>query len=231
MEKIKEEIPNHNDNKLRAKLDFVDDENKGINIVVVLGSSWEDFKEGEHPELSTDSKLRTLAAGVLASEKDISQLIFAGGRTAGPENPSEAQEMKRYLKENFSNLEVSIKLDSESFDTIENAKFVNEIAGKTDLSKVFVVTNEYHRERVSAIFEYVGMPVEVVAAEDVLRRTYQKDKGENYYPYKKFIEQHLNSGEIKRKEFLEVGLRVINKLDPEGRLLTSLAKKLRHAEE
>ncbi len=245
MSEMKSEIPkgaiSAKGNKIKARLaqiEKLDDEEKpgSFNIAVILGGSWEPRKEGERLELSVNSKLRTLAGGVLASEGKVSEIIFTGGKTAGVENPSEAQAMADFLKLNFPNLKVPVELDSESFDTIENAKFVKKIVDKVDLAKVLVVTNDFHLARTLAIFDHVGMSVDAISAESILLKTYhwhqtEKSGKVNHYPYKRFIERHLKSGEMKKKRIVEVGLRAITKIDPEGKLLTALAKKLRRGDE
>ncbi|MFA5158276.1 MAG: hypothetical protein WC451_03790 [Patescibacteria group bacterium] len=66
---------------------------KNVTIGVVLGSGFVLDKEGHPIKLNLDAKVRTLAAGMIAQERMVSELIFTGGKIAGPEYPAISEAM------------------------------------------------------------------------------------------------------------------------------------------
>ena len=170
--------------------------------------------------LTLDSKLRALAGGLLAREGMVNELILTGGKTAGPGNPSEADALKSYLLKKYPDLaNFPIRLEETSVDTTESAKSVAEMLGGDSKKPVLLITNDYHVLRASRDFQNQGLTIEEIPAETIV----SKRSGH----HERFIQEYLRSCKTKKKQAIEVALRGIMKLDPEGKLLTMLAHKLR----
>lgn len=198
-----------------------------FDIAAVLGGGWREHIKGEKPKLSVDSRLRTIAAGIIASKGKIGELILSGGKTAGKDFPSEAETMQEYLLEKFPELSnFPIILDEESFDTIENAKFTSELMKEKGLESALLITNNYHILRANRNFKRSEVEASPLPAEEIIKESDRK-----YHLYKNFVRKYLSSCDVKKKTAIEVVLRGITAIDSDGKLLTALAKKLRHGDE
>lgn len=90
--------------------------------------------------LSLESKMTALAAGQMYVEGKAGKIIFSTGETAGkdPEGnpyPTEAEEMKRFMRIFFPKdviPESAIELESQSFDTAGNAEEVKKCFKKKE---------------------------------------------------------------------------------------------------
>jgi len=193
---------------------------KNFNYAVVLGGGLTINSDSKVAELTLDSKLRVLAAGLIASEGRANNLILSGGKTAGPDQPSEAEIMKLYLLHEYPNLSnFPIRLEEESIDSIENARFTSEILKDNKEESILLITSDYHMLRASRDFQGQGLNIEKLPAEGIV----SEHSSEN----EKFIRTYLKSQGIKKKQVVELALRQMMKLDPKGKLLTLLARKLR----
>lgn len=201
-------------------------ETEHFDVAAVLGAGFRSVENGQ-AKLTIDSRLRAIAAGIIASEGKASELIFSGGKTSGQEYPSEAEAMRDYLLVRFPELrDFPITLDEESIDTSQNAEFTSKVMKDKGLESALLITNEYHMLRSSRNFERKKVDVEPLPAEEVIEGADPK-----YHLYKNFVDKYLNSYDIKKKKAVEVVLRGIMAIDPDGKLLTALAKKMRHGEE
>lgn len=193
---------------------------KVFDFAVVLGGGMLINPDSDTPELTLDSKLRVLAAGLIASEGRANNLILSGGKTAGPDHPSEAETMRIYLLREYPNLSgFPIRLEEDSVDSVENAKFTSEILKDNKGEPILLITSDYHMLRASRDFQGQGLNIEKLPAEEIV----SEHSSEN----EKFIRTYLKSQGIKKRRITELALRGIMKLDPEGKLLTMLARKLR----
>lgn len=185
---------------------------------IVLGGGMKADPNGQLIGLTLDSKIRVLAAGTLAQQGLATEIVLSGGKTAGADNPSEAQEMQRYLLRKFPELKkFPVKLEQLSIDSIENAK---NVAGLIDQNQpAILITNRYHMLRASHNFQKQGIEIEELPAEQIV--------SERSKHHEKFIREYLQSCDIKKKEAIELALRATVRIDPSGKLLTALAHKLR----
>jgi len=200
-------------------------EKNGIfKAVIILGAGTRPDLEGNITHLSFDSKLRVLAGGTIASQGKAESIILTGGRTAGKDNPSEAEVMKVYLLKKFPELANFPITDLESsYDTRGNAKEVAEMLGDNIEGNILLITNGYHMLRAKRDFNKEGLKVSEISAESIVSQRSEH--------HERLIEEYLQSYDVKKKEAIEIMLRGIDKIDSEGRLLTALAKMLRHGEE
>lgn len=208
-----------------------------FDVAVILGAGTRPDSEGGMTKLSVDSKLRTISAGILATQGKVGELILTGGKTAGPDNPSEAELMKQYLLKKFPNLDsFPVIIEDSSFDTVENAKLVTEMLGENYQGSVLLITNDYHMLRARRNFEHHGLEIIESPAENIITNNsaprYKTD-GLTRLPdhREEFIRKYLNSCDMKKKRIVEDALRAIMKIDPDGKMITSLAHILRHGNE
>ena len=128
--------------------------------------------------------------------------------------------MKAYLLEKFPDLEdFPVRLEKTSMDSVENAKLVTEMLGDDSEGTTLLVTEDWHMLRARQNFQRQGITVEEVPAETIV-----SDRSSHH---EKFIQDYLRSSGTKRKQATELALRGMMKIDPQGRLLTTLACKLR----
>lgn len=194
---------------------------KPYNTVIVLGGGWKKGFEGE--KLGMDSKIRALAAGKMFEEGLVTQIILAGGKTAGEDKSSlsESEGMQEYLLRKFPEISTdSILLEEESKDTSGNAENTLKIMEKYKIEgPVVLLTSEEHIKRAVKIFHNYGLDVkEGIPAEDQLRGRSTR--------HNKFIEKLKKSISLKDKT-REVFLRGLLIIDRKGRIPRYIAKKTR----
>ncbi|MCX6809674.1 MAG: YdcF family protein [Candidatus Berkelbacteria bacterium] len=183
---------------------------------IVLGGG---FRKDKLEVLTMESKMRTLAAGILAQEGKIGRLIFTGGKTSGSEI-SEAQAMKDYLLEKFPNLaDFQIGTEGESFDTIENARNVAKQMADTGESSALLLSNATHIPRSQETFERFGIETDGISAEELI--------GERSPAHQRLAESYQSSARNKKQIVIESILRGVAKVDPDGKLISQLARTLR----
>lgn len=211
------------------EIDFHPEEESGepeqkfdFAVVLAAGLRFNEASGRYVPDI--DSQMRTLAAGTIAQEGNIGQLIFTGGKIFGPEAPSMAEAMKEYFLRKFPDLDLPILLEEKSFDTIENARFVKDLIG--DEASILLITNQYHMLRAHRNFQKQGVEVVDSPAEEVVRRRLSRHGKD--LNHEKFIQDYLRSCNVMKKRAVESVLRGILRVAPDA--LTRIAKVLRHGE-
>lgn len=145
-----------------------------FDALVVLANYWEKgpprpLPERWSPTLSFDSRLRARAAGELHRTGKFYKIIISGGRTAGPQFPSEAQALQDYLVKRYSDIPAeSIVLEEESFDSVENVEKVIPLIQSSNCRNVAVLTSAYHLPKAEKIFFQQGVNVWGFSAEEIL---------------------------------------------------------------
>ena len=121
-------------------------------------------------ELSVESKMAAVSAGLLYLAGKTEQIIFTGGKTAGEQFPSEAQAMKDYMKATFQDAipDSVIRTEDQSLDTVENAKAVKGILEQNPDQKVGYITVDYHLQRARETFSRQGLGGEWMVSNEIL---------------------------------------------------------------
>lgn len=185
-------------------------------VGVLLGEQFKDL--GTANALTVDAKIRTLAAGMLAENGKIGELVISGGRIAGLDKPSIAAGMKEYLLKKFPTLSgFPITLEEDSIDTSENAEYVAEILAQKEARNAVLITSFSHMRRAEKLFREYGIDVYDMAAEYELA-------GRSHH-HKKFIEKYLGSGYEIKKELVEAMIRSLMVVDRSHALIRSIARK------
>jgi len=205
---------------------------KKFNAVVALGKNWEFAMGGKRVFLSLESRITALAAAELYLEKRIKCIIFSGGETAGndPQGnpyPSEAEEMKKYLRIFFSEEEIpdrAIILEVNSFDTAGNAEEVKKVIRKRNLKAICLLTVALHMPRAKKLFGNYGIKItETFSSEEIL-------KGRNEF-YDKLVGDYDWSTRYIAELIKEtVGVGLVNTIDPKGEILRKVTAITRHRE-
>jgi uncharacterized SAM-binding protein YcdF (DUF218 family) len=130
-------------------------------------------------EVTVDgARLRPLAAWLAVAHHGAAPLLgFAGGRTAGPDAPSEAASMRRFVeteafRARYGRLGRSqparIVLEDESTTTDGNVARILDLARRHGWGRVLLVTSQYHVARTALLAELKGLSADVVAAEAIV---------------------------------------------------------------
>lgn len=99
--------------------------------------------------------LRLEYTAYLAKQYPNKIIVVSGGLDNGKQN-SEADVMARVLKQEFQ-VTNPIIIEGKSRNTDENAKFVAQILKKLQIYNVVVVTQAFHANRATALFEKYGL--------------------------------------------------------------------------
>lgn len=203
---------------------------KPYDCVVVLGKNWEEYpgsgtaaadKKVGRIKLSVESKITALAAGEMYVSGVVKKILFSTGHTAGSDFPSEAAEMKRFMKERFPRIPgENIILEEKSFDTPSNAKEVKKIIKKYGFKKLALLTTKAHMLRADKLFKNFGIKVDDFYSEEEAKKISSH--------YRKFIEGYSKSPRIKIEELKELLLRQFIILDPKGKFLEKVTRRIRH---
>ncbi len=202
-------------------------------VIIALGKNWKEYPPNSIPpnwslELSLESEITALATGILWHERGCADnIIFSTGKTAGKNWPSEACKMRDYMKEHYPNIPDNlITLEEVSIDTVGNAEEVQKLLPETILQNVILVTVGYHMSRSKKIFNKIlrkkGYAVYPVVSEDVLLGSSAQ--------YWDLVEKFQKSRARKIESVKEFILRMILRVDPDGKMLRKITKRLRHAE-
>lgn len=205
-------------------------------IFIVLGKNW----QSKDPlVLSADSKISVLALICLLQEAikqghNIS-VIFCTGHTAGAENMSEAEAMKKFFEEKCEEEEyklvdltnVTILLEEDSLDTLGNAKEVKKsfFSQIDDADKIILITVSYHMKRSKDIFESIlGRKICPVNADELVEDPELRIPIEDrlFICHRKETFDFVCIEPI--KEFI---LRSIRVFDRQGKFIYWLVKKIR----
>ena len=140
-----------------------------MKYIVGLGNGMVILK-GNILDLSPESKITALAAGVLYKEEIGEKIIFSGGHTKGPTRESEARKMQELIRNKFPDIpEEDILMEETSLDTAGNAFAVKKVLPEN--SKVILLSFAYHLPRARRIFKNFGIiPEEVYASDKVLKK-------------------------------------------------------------
>lgn len=201
--------------------------NKPYDCVIVLGKNWEEypdnnFSDDKKPiELSVESKITSLAAGEMYSTGLVKKILFSTGHTAGPNFPSEAEEMKKFMKDKFPEIpEKDIILEEKSFDTPSNAREVKKILKKHNFKKLALLTTKAHMLRADKLFKHFGIKVDDFYSEEETKKISKH--------YKKFVKEYSKSKRAKVEELKELLLRQFLILDPQGKFLENITRRIRN---
>jgi uncharacterized SAM-binding protein YcdF (DUF218 family) len=113
-------------------------------------------------QLSLDSRLTAMAAGVLYSEGVAERIVFSTGHTAGDEYPTEAQAQAKELRRFFPEEEIPgehVLLEEDSFDTAGNVDEVKRMIEAGLISGIHLLTVGYHLPRLKRLAQRHDLPV------------------------------------------------------------------------
>jgi len=192
---------------------------------IVLAGNWEDGK-GTTAELSLETHMRIGAYAVRAEQTDQElTVVFTGGLKAA-NGLSEATAMEHAWNRYFPHLkdQVTVHTDGDCYDTASSAENTREILAQENLlsEKIGFFTSSTHIVRAARSFERHGFSnlLVPVAAEDILKQSGDPLRMQQAVAYEQSFRHH-------RRAAIEAGLRGLQRIDPEDRLVKYLAKKAR----
>jgi len=201
--------------------------NKPYDCVIVLGKNWEEYPDNKlltakkAIRLSVESKITSLAAGEMYNAGLVKKVLFSTGHTAGPDFPSEAEAMKKFMKDKFTEIpDKDIILEEKSFDTPTNAREVKKIIKKHGFKKLALLTTKANMLRADKLFKHFGIKVDDFYSEEETKKISSH--------YKKFVQEYSKSKRVKVEELKELILRQFLILDPQGKFLKNITKRIRH---
>jgi uncharacterized SAM-binding protein YcdF (DUF218 family) len=194
-----------------------------LTTVIVLGSGFREDKpesEEESYRLTTEGRMRVLAAGMMYQQGLAERIIFSGGKTFGPDRPSEAEAMLEYLLVKFPEIDESaVILDEEPEDTSQSAENISQLIKKLQIKDAIVLTNANHLPRTRRLFQSYGInTIRGKEAEKVLRTRHRL--------YEKFLGNYLNSSLVAKQGIMERILGSLLYLDPKGKIPRLLTRGL-----
>jgi uncharacterized SAM-binding protein YcdF (DUF218 family) len=192
-----------------------------MTVAIVLGKEYRRFNG--KPVLSMEAKMTAIAAGEMYQCGVVRLLIFTGGKTAGPEYPSEAEAMARYCMRLYPEIpREGIIIEDVAFDTIANARLVKKIIQNNEIGSMPVlISRKYHMERAQGIFLREGMKTDPIPAEDILFfRSLRHRKLADAYMHSLYYRA------VRVKEYL---LRLQLAVDPEARIQRFVTRRMRFA--
>ncbi|GLK78336.1 YdcF family protein [Methylopila turkensis] len=130
--------------------------------LVVLGGSFDTAIAGARQEVALAAAAERLTAvAELARRWPEARILFSGGSNAlaGDDGVTEA-ELARRLFVSFGVAESRLIFDARSRNTVENARFSREAAGRAAAGRWLLVTSAYHMPRAVGCFRAAGFPVE-----------------------------------------------------------------------
>lgn len=201
-----------------------EDENRPhYSVIIVLGTGL--IKEvdpttgEERVVLDQDGKVRSMASGLLAQELDVPEVIYTGGKTLGPDYPSEAEKMYEYAKRLYPDLgKRTVVLEEKAWDTSTNAEFVADIMNEEQTTgSAILLTSESHLERADYHFLRHGIDATPMSAEAVTARRSPH--------HEKYIREKLKSKGNIEANVMETVLRGMLVFDPEGEIPKKMAEK------
>lgn len=134
-------------------------QDESVQAIVVLAGGRDSPAPEYGGDTVSDYSLQRLRYGAWLKRRTNLPLLVTGGRLKG-EALSEAQLMQDVLQKEF-NIEVNW-VESQSRNTLENAKFSTRILSSKGISRIYVVTHAWHMKRAIEAFKFYEM--EVVAA-------------------------------------------------------------------
>lgn len=195
-------------------------------MLVVLGKNWRGYPPRNRPEgwrlhLSIESKLSALAAGHFFRSGRTETILIATGKTAGPDWPSEADAMRRYLMRRFPDIpETAVLLEDASIDTAENAELVAHALRASSPRPITLLTVGFHLPRSLKLFSTYRIAVaRGIAAEDMVAQRSPR--------HRTFIAGYLKSQRVRRERAKEALLRLLLLVDPKAAIPRLLTRRRR----
>lgn len=169
-------------------------------------------------DLSPESKITILAAGILYKDKLGQKIVFSGGHTRGKDKESEAKKMFKFIKNKFSIPESDIILEENSIDTAGNAFEVKKLLPEN--SKVILLSFAYHLPRAKRIFKNYGIYV---------KKDYASDKvlEENSPLYDEFLKKFTLKRKIEKILGEMFCLLLVYTIDSKGKILRIITSQTR----
>jgi uncharacterized SAM-binding protein YcdF (DUF218 family) len=187
--------------------------------VVVLGQGFAGPSRAGGPSLTLESRLCARAAARLLTEGRAPRLIFSGGRTAGPDHPSEAEAMWRCARRHAP-VEATprVRLEELSIDTVDNARHVSALLGA---GEVVLVAPAAHLRRAIHHFRRHGLPVhEAWEAEALVEQVSRR--------HARLIRAYRGSARAMTRRLKEKILFTLLAVDPGGLLPGAVTRYTRH---
>jgi len=188
-----------------------------MNYIVVLGNGLIILKDNVL-DLSPESRITALAAGVLYKERHGQKIIFSGGHTKGRNKASEAKKMFEFMKNKFSIPESDIILEENSIDTAGNAFEVKKLL--PDNSNVILLSFVYHLPRAKKIFKNFGIYIDKEYASD-------KVLEQNSPLYDEFLSKFTLKRRIEKILKEMFCLLLVYSIDPKGKILRIITLQTR----
>lgn len=158
------------------------------------------------------NKLRAKAAAILVSKNidRFSRIVFSWGKTAGQQNPSEAENMQQIfiarIKLLVPNLDIDelntrIFLEKSSCDTEANASEVKSKLWTDETDSTFTLLSSLsHLPRVYSIYKRIWFSqIKTVSAEWIFYKTWKEQ-------YRKYFRRYMASKNAIRASILEIPL-------------------------
>lgn len=188
-------------------------------VVVVLGGGFKRTDLGV--ELGLPSRLRVLAAGEMLKDGIAKRIILSGGKTAGEENPSEAEVMRDYIHKRWPDIELDrIILEEESLDTTENMENTKKILDQEGLGEAVILTSKSHLKRAQHLAREYGLEETVgKSAEDELAR--------RSHHYEHFLERYKRSCESIKARAVEFFISSVMIVNRKGTIFRRIAHRTR----
>jgi uncharacterized SAM-binding protein YcdF (DUF218 family) len=184
-------------------------------VLVVLGKNWRE----KGTRLSVESRMNALAAAELSRRLDVEAVILSGGRTAGPEHPSEAALMLTYLQRHGP-IPTRIVLEEQSIDTFDNAEHVRAILADRLHCAIYLATVDAHLPAAVTSFEANGLRPTAVYPSELLLLSRSPH-------HAAFVRRYRRSGRAILDRVRERIRMLILRFDRRGRSLRFLTKHLR----
>lgn len=119
---------------------------------------------GGRPDLEFRWRLRH-ALRLLRSHPHL-VVLLSGGRSGGPDAPSEAEIARRWLLKRMPEAAPRLRLDERSLDTVTNLRHARELLPP---GRVALLSNRYHLARCSLLARTLGLQAHCIGAEPRLR--------------------------------------------------------------
>lgn len=190
--------------------------------MIVLGKNWSNpggvWFRGEEPTLSVDSKLCSIASGLLYSRGITDNVLFCGGKTLGRQYPGESEEMFSFMLEcGFFANSNNVFFERESFDTHGNAQGVKKFLWHHDFSRLALVATQPHIARAKKVFDYHDISTDTLTVEKVI----EEERGLSSY-----IQDYRRSIHYRSDIMREQVLNFVQDINPSGSFLRFAAKAL-----
>jgi hypothetical protein len=132
--------------------------------IVACGKNWDVPVPADPSEiqLSLDSRLTAIAAGILYMQGAADKIVFSGGKTAGDACPAESAALFAELRRHFTAEQIpdeDVLQEDESFDTAGNVAHIKQWVDEGRISGVYGLTLGYHAPRLSRLAKRHGLPL------------------------------------------------------------------------